>query len=193
MPEDHTSRIVRAHVGAAMAAAGIPVAGLDVVAVTAVQVALVRRLAHRFDVPYDALRGRAAVLALTGATLARVGGRLGASALKVVPGAGWLLGGAAQAALSGASTWALGRVYREHFEARGSLEGADVDRLRARYRESLRRGREVARALRRQAAFDDAPGDEREAARTRLAGLRRAGILTQEEYERLLAPLPDEA
>lgn len=189
VPPDHTSEIVTSYVGAAMLAASIPVPGVDVAAVTAVQIALVRRLARRYDVPYDALRGRAAVLSLVGASLARVG----ASAVKGLPGAGWLLGSAAQAVLSGGSTWALGRVYREHFEACGSLDDVDVERLRERYREALRRGRDVARALRRQAAFDEAAVDERADSLARLARLRRAGILTQDEYERLVRPLPGEA
>lgn len=188
MRSDHSTDLILKHVGAAMAAAATPVPWVDIAAVTAIQIALVRRLARRYGVEYDVVRGRAAVLAVAGASLARVG----ASAVKSIPGGGWLLGSATQAALSGASTYALGEVYRDHFERSGVQGEVDAGELRARYREALQRGRKVARTLRR-AMRDAAPEpDERQATRARLERLRRTGVLTQEEFERLVEPLdPD--
>ncbi len=165
----------------AMAAAVTPVPGADIAAVSAVQFALVRRLAADADVAWDAVRGRAVVIAVAGASLARVG----ASVVKAVPGAGWVAGSAAQVALSGASTWAVGTVFREHFRRHGTLDDVDVDTLRARYREALARGRAVARAMRRTMRHDPAV-DEETARLARLQGLRRTGALTEEEFERLV-------
>jgi uncharacterized protein (DUF697 family) len=177
MPINDTTELILKHVGAAMAAAATPVPLVDIAAVAVIQVALVRRLARRFGVEYDA--GRAAVLALAGASLARVG----ATAVKSLPGSGWLLGSAAQAALSGASTYALGEVYREYFARSGTLDALDGEALSTSYRETVERGREVVRRSTREEAV--AP-DEHRATRERLERLRRTGVLTQAEFDRLV-------
>ena len=186
---DQTEEIISRHVGYAMAAAAVPVPLADVAAVTLVQLDLVRQLADRYGVEVDWSSGRAAVLALAGAGLARVG----ASLIKVLPGAGWLVGAATQVALSGGATWALGQVYRQHFEARGTLDDLDVEVLRERYRAYVARGVEIARELgsRARGDDDDAPVEEAVESLERLARLRRAGILTEEQYRRLAEPLLD--
>ena len=181
-PISHSEDIIINHVGVAMAAAVIPIPLADVAAVTWVQLDLVRKPAERYGVDYDPLRGRAAVLSLAGAGIAR----LGASLVKSIPGVGSLLGGATQVALSGASTYALGEVYKEHFETRGSLEDVDFDALRERYRAAVERGREIARTLHETISDDepDAVADTLE----RLARLRRSGILTDDEFAKLTEP-----
>ena len=114
----------------------------------------------------------------------------GGSLVKAVPGGGWLVGGATQLALAGATTFALGQVYREHFEADGSLEAPDFESLRERYEAYVERGRELARNLRRDVVFDDEidPGVE---AQERLRRLWQSGILTESEYRTLVAGLPE--
>ena len=183
---DVSDRLITQHVGLAMGAAAIPIPIADLAAVTLVQIDLVQRLADRYAVDFDRARARAAVLALAGATFAR----LGASLVKALPGAGWLLGASTHAALAGATTYALGHVYREHFETRGSLEGPDAEALRARYEAYVRRGRELARELRERVYFDDEVDEEMERL-SRLSRLRRAGVLTEEEFRRLVEPLID--
>jgi uncharacterized protein (DUF697 family) len=180
-PLDLTDRLIAEHVGMAMGAAAIPIPLADLAAVTLVQIDLVQKLAQRFEVEADRRRVREAVMALAGASFAR----LGASAVKSLPVAGWWLGGATHAALAGATTWALGRLYREQFESRGSLEASDPDALRARFDAHLERARSLARELREHVSFDD-PVDERAEDLERLLRLRRAGILRDDEYRRLV-------
>jgi hypothetical protein len=149
---------------------------------------MIGALAERFGVDVDRERARAAVLSIAGATLAR----LGASLVKSVPGGGWLVGGATQVLLSGASTWALGQVYCQHFASDGTLEEIDFDVLRARYRAAVERGMEIARRLRDGAGFEVVGEEEADEALERIARLRRAGVITPEEYRRLVEPLADE-
>jgi uncharacterized protein (DUF697 family) len=187
MPINDATELILKHVGAAMVAAAIPVPLVDIAAVAVIQVALVRRLARRYGVEYDVARSRAAVLAVAGASLARVG----ASVVKSLPGGGWLLGSATQAALSGASTYALGEVYRDHFARGGTLDALDGETLRTRYREAVERGQEVARTLRRSMRDEAVAPDEHRAIRERLERLRSTGVLTQAEFERLVEPEPE--
>ena len=105
-----TDEIIKNHIIYSMAAGLIPVPIADIAAVTAIQVAMVKQLASLYAVTYSENSGKALISALTGSTLARVG----ASAVKALPGVGTLIGNAGQAALAGISTYALGRIYREH-------------------------------------------------------------------------------
>ena len=81
---------------------------------------------------------------LAGASLPRAG----ASAVKAIPGAGWLVGALAQVALSGATTYALGNVFRRHFEENGDLHELEAERVRGDYERDLMRGRRTIREIR---------------------------------------------
>ena len=179
-------QLISRHVGFAMGAAAVPLPLVDIAAVTAVQIALTEQLARRYRVAADPARLRAAALALAGATAARIG----ASAVKGLPGVGFWLGGAAQMSLAGAATYALGHALRDHFEASGSLSGPDLGSLQERYAAYVERARELVREL-RGVRFDDEI-DERVESLERLSRLRRAGVLTEAEYLRLVEPLSDE-
>jgi uncharacterized protein (DUF697 family) len=179
-PEEIDPLIAR-HVGLAMGAAALPVPLADIAAVTAVQIALAERLARSYGVRAERARLRAAALALAGATFARAG----ASALKGLPGIGSWLGGAAQVSLAGAATWALGQALREHFELHGSLGEADRASLEARYASHALRARKLVREL-RDVRFEPEL-DESAESLARWSRLRRAGVLTEGEYQRLIA------
>lgn len=172
--------IIQSHVGYAMAAAAIPVPLADIAAVTLVQLDMVKALSAVYSTDYDESRGNAILVSLAGASLAR----LGASAFKVIPVAGTLLGAAAQITLSGASTYAAGQVFRGVFEDSGALEGVDAEALRRRYEAYVEKGREIARSL-RDSASDSEPDEDHEANTERLDRLRRAGVITNEEFDRL--------
>lgn len=174
--------LIKEHVACAMAASAIPIPLIDVGAVAGVQLDLVKSLAHHHDVKHDDDAGKALVSALVGASLARYG----ASALKTLPGIGSLVGGVAQAVLSGASTWALGHAFSRHFEGVDTMAGMPVEELRRAYETSLDRGRKIAEALweRMQPASHervDAVADTLE----RLVRLRDAGILSRDEFQLL--------
>ena len=154
--------IIRSHVVFSMAAATTPVPIADVAAVTAVQLEMIRNLAARYGSSWNAERVKAVVVSLAGASAAR----MGASALKSIPIAGTLVGGAAQAVLSGASTYAVGQVFRRHFERSGDPGDLDAGDLRARYRAYVARGRRVAQELGRSPGGsadhrNEPPGPER--------------------------------
>jgi uncharacterized protein (DUF697 family) len=176
---DSVDPLIARHVGLAMGAAALPVPIADVAAVTAVQVAMAERLARYYGVGAERARLRAVALALAGATMARVG----ASALKGLPGIGSWLGAAAQVGLAGTATWALGQALREHFEERGGLAEADRASLEERYAAHVVRAHALMREL-RGVRFDDEI-DARVGSLERWSRLRRAGVLTEQEYRRL--------
>jgi uncharacterized protein (DUF697 family) len=178
--------IITNHVGYAMAAAAIPVPLADIAAVTLVQLDMVKALSAEFEVDYDESRGNALLVALAGASAAR----LGASVFKVIPVAGSLIGAAAQIVLSGASTYAVGQVFRGIYAGSGTLASVDTDSLRDRYEEYVAKGRWLAHSLRDSVTREESQ-DEISESLERLDRLRRAGVITDQEFERLSSPLID--
>lgn len=185
-PAIEAETIISHHVGYAMAAAAIPVPLADIAAVTLVQLDMVKALSAEFEVDYDQNSGNALLASLVGASAAR----LGASVFKAIPVAGSLIGAAAQIALSGASTYAVGQVFSGIYADSGRLANVDTDLLRDRYDEYVTKGRRLARTL-RDAVTREESLDAISASLERLDRLRRAGVITHEEFDRLSSPLTD--
>ncbi|MBK8566107.1 MAG: DUF697 domain-containing protein [Saprospiraceae bacterium] len=145
--EKHAETIVRNHVLFSMGAGAIPVPVADVLAVSASQLDMIRQLCKVYDLDFAETQGKAIVSALTASTLARIGA---ASLGKLIPGIGSIVSGVANAAMAGASTYALGQVFKSHFDTGGTILDFDPDRLKKRYKEQFEKGKKVAEELRKQ-------------------------------------------
>lgn len=109
----------------------IPVPLIDLVAVTGVQLKMLRRLAKSYGVDYDESSGKSLIGALLGAVIpAKLGyGGVG-SLFKAVPGIGSLLGIAVVPVFNYASTVAIGRVFQKHFASGGTLLDFDASAMK---------------------------------------------------------------
>jgi len=138
--ERRADELIQSHIAGAAAAAAIPIPLVDLVAVTAVQLSMVRKLARLYGGRVDVDAPGAVALGLFGALLPRVA----ASALKILPGIGTIGGAVAQCAFSGATTWALAQSFRDRLgPARLDPDGqahSDVSRSLARAHRLRRRG-----------------------------------------------------
>ena len=137
---ESAASIIKNHMIWSMGAGFIPVPIADLFAVSAIQLDMIRQLCKVYDIDFKQTEGKAMITALTGSGLAR----LGARAVKFIPGVGSILGGVTMAALSGASTYALGEVFKKHFETGGTFLDFDPERLRKYYNEKFEKGKEVA-------------------------------------------------
>ncbi len=135
--------IIKNHMIWSMGAGLIPVPIADFFAVSAIQLDMVRQLAKLHDIDFSETAGKASITALTGSGLAR----LGARAVKFIPGVGSVLGGITMAVLSGASTYALGEVFKKHFETGGTFLDFDPGRLKKFYDEKFEKGKEIAKEI----------------------------------------------
>lgn len=124
------------------AAAGlINVPLIDVAAVTGVQLKMVAELAKLYDIPFSRDRAKAVVGAVVGAmtpvflsgTVMSVLGPV----FSVLPGLGAVVGVLATPTLNAASTYALGRVFVQHFESGGTFLDLDPETVRGHYRQEL--------------------------------------------------------
>lgn len=132
--------IIKKHVLFAMGTSLIPVPVIDIVAVTGVQLDMVKQLGILYDQDYRGSIGKSTITALAGNTLSRIG----ASALKSIPLVGTLLGGVTMSVLAGASTLAVGEVMVQHFEAGGTFLDFDADDWRAYYEAQYEHAKERA-------------------------------------------------
>ena len=181
----HANTIIRNHMIWSMGAGFIPVPIADFFAVTAIQLDMIRQLSRLYEVDFKETSGKAIITSLTGASVARMGSR----ALKFIPGVGTILGGVTLAVLSGASTYAIGEVFRVHFDSGGTFLDFDVTRLKRMYNEKFEKGKEVAEDLRKQ---QESQAKKAKVAETdpveklkELAQLKADGVLSDEEFEKM--------
>lgn len=133
---------VNRHMLAALAVGLVPLPWLDLAALTGLQINLARSLAGIYGVEFSGELGRSAVGALLGGSIpVSLSANLGRLA-KGIPGIGWAVGGASTAVLGAASTYALGRVFAQHFESGSTLLTFDPEKVRAYYAQQYEKGKE---------------------------------------------------
>lgn len=142
------SRLARAeeatnnHVALAMSAGFVPLPILDLVAVSGVQLNLLRELGDLYGVPFTENRVKSLVTSLLGGigstslAVASVG-----SVAKVVPGLGPALGMVTLPVIAGAVTYAVGKVFTQHFESGGTFLTFDSLDARSGFQREFEKGK----------------------------------------------------
>ncbi|MBP7643994.1 MAG: SHOCT domain-containing protein, partial [Saprospiraceae bacterium] len=137
-------------------------------------------LSKLYEVDFKQTEGKAIITSLTTSGLAR----LGARAIKFIPGVGSVLGGITLAVLSGASSYALGEAFKKHFETGGTFLDFDPMRLKKYYDEKFEKGKEVAKEIQKQQSKKEKAVDTSNTIDKlkELADMKASGILSEEEF-----------
>ncbi len=179
--ENKIESIIKEHVMYAMTAGAIPVPVADFVAVSAIQLDMIKQIAEAHGADYDANRGKSLASSLMGTAVSRIG----SSIIKAIPGVGTLAGIGSQVILSGASTYAMGKILDSHLAGRGTLDNFTLDGMKSQYKDLLKSGKEYAKNMKKKSSIDDVK-DTIE----KLRELKDSGAITEEEFtsakERLL-------
>lgn len=145
-----SDQIIRRHMCFSMATGIIPFPLIDLVAVTAIQLEMLRDLAGLYGVDFNKELSKSLAGALIGSTVPIYGSRviLGSShlmmsALKGLPGIGLLVGMGAQTVLAGASTYAVGRIFDHHFSTKGTFEDFNIKERKEKYIEYFNIGKKI--------------------------------------------------
>ena len=179
----NANSVIKNHMIWSMGAGFIPVPIADLFAVSAIQLDMIRQLCKVYDISFKETEGKAIITALTGSGLAR----LGARAIKFIPGVGSILGGVTLAILSGASSYAIGEVFKKHFETGGTFLDFDPSRLKKYYNEKFEKGK----ALAKQMQDENVTKQEEISSLTmvekvkELAKLKEQGLITDEEFVKM--------
>nr|WP_294549440.1 DUF697 domain-containing protein [uncultured Rhodopila sp.] len=116
----------------------VPVPWVDLPLLTGIQLKMLHSLARLYEIEFSTQRGKSIIGSLVGASISTgVAGYL----IPMIPGVGTLLGGVSTAVLGGASTYAVGKVFIQHFDSGGTLLTFDPDKMRDYYTEHFAAGR----------------------------------------------------
>lgn len=137
--------LIKSYVIASVGASIVPVPLFDIAAVVGIQLRMIQKLSQLYGHSFSERTGKNILTALVGGTLGYGAGyAVAASAFKVIPGIGWMVGVASLPLVAGGSTYAVGRTLVRHFEDGGSMLDFNADKMRAYYREQFEKGKEVA-------------------------------------------------
>jgi uncharacterized protein (DUF697 family) len=146
--DEQADGIIRSHMNYAMMGSAIPIPLLDLTALTAVQLDMIKKLAQVYVVPFDARASRSFLMSLASAMTGRWLARFGAASIaKLIPGVGFLAGGAASALLNGAFTYAVGTAIQRHFAKGQPIDELDVRSIKDELVHLVETGRERAAAM----------------------------------------------
>jgi uncharacterized protein (DUF697 family) len=129
--------------GAVGAAALIPFILVDMLAVSAVQLKMVAAISKIYGVPFEANRGKAVIGSLVGSLVPSGVAEVAIVIWKTTPLIN-LFGGAAMALVTGASTWALGKVFIQHFESGGTFLDLNPHKVREYFKAQFEEGKNMA-------------------------------------------------
>jgi uncharacterized protein (DUF697 family) len=103
------------------AAGLVPLPLLDIVAVGGLQLQMLRRLSQLYGVPFASNRGKSIIASLMGSMIPATSGMGVASALKAIPVIGTAAGTLTMSGVSAGATYAIGKVFIQHFASGGTL------------------------------------------------------------------------
>lgn len=118
---DFASKLVDRFAVWAGVAGLIPIPVADIAAVGGLQLQMLHRISQVYKVPFSANTGKALIAALVG-TIVPASSTLGAaSLLKSVPVVGTAISALVMPALASGATYAIGKVFIQHFASGGTL------------------------------------------------------------------------
>lgn len=100
---------------------------LSGVALAGIQLRMLKKISQVYGIEFSKELGKALIGTLVGSSLAP------GLAIGLIPVVGQVVGAASMVVLGGASTYALGKVFIQHFESGGTLLTFDPDKMRAYY------------------------------------------------------------
>ena len=123
----------------------IPIPFIDTIGLIGVQRLMIYKLSKVYEIPYSKELAKIWISTLmSGLTASAVSPLLG-SAVKLIPGIGTLAGGTTMAVLGSSSTYAIGKVFQQHFEKGGTLDNFDPETAKQTLHQELEKGIELSK------------------------------------------------
>jgi len=136
--------IIRKRVYASVGAGFVPIPIFDLLALSGIQIEMVAKLSTLYGVPFKKDIVKTAISALVGGILPVAAAPMIASFLKMIPVIGYTTSVVTLSAAGGASTYAIGKVFVQHFESGGTLLNFNADKVKEYYQEKFKEGEQVA-------------------------------------------------
>ncbi|MBF0118371.1 MAG: DUF697 domain-containing protein [Desulfobacterales bacterium] len=144
-----SNQIVKNHVIGAMAVGLIPLPFVDLVALTGVQINMLKKLSQIYDIPFHQDRVKNILASLIGGGVAVTFSGALSSLLKIIPVIGQTTGALAMPVIAGATTYAVGMVFIQHFESGGTFLNFNAEAVKGYYEAMFKEGQNVASNLKK--------------------------------------------
>lgn len=145
--EKRLETLAKNHILAAMGVGLIPLPLVDVVALMGVQLDMIKKISAEYDVPFKQDRGKSIVTSLVGGLFSMGIGLTLASLIKCIPLIGLTTGAVTMPVISGATTYAIYKVFVQHFESGGTILDLDASKVKTYFSEQFTKGKKVAADL----------------------------------------------
>ncbi len=141
--KEETDKIIRHNIYWAMGLGLVPTPVFDLAAITGVQMKMLYEFSKLYQVPFSKNIVKSVVASLIGGvghvTLAKA---ISGSLLKLIPGVSYLITTATLPAVAGAITYAVGKVFVQHFESGGTFLDFDPAKVKKYFAELFKQGQE---------------------------------------------------
>ncbi|KPA15982.1 GTPase domain-containing protein [Candidatus Magnetomorum sp. HK-1] len=137
-------KVIRNHVHTAVAISLLPTPLFDLVALTGVQINLVRKIAKKYNIPFMEDKVKNIISSLIGGSLPLAIAFPVISLVKAIPVLGQSLAVVSLPAIAGATTYAVGKVFIRHFSAGGTFLTLDPSKVKGYYQDMFKEGKLVA-------------------------------------------------
>ena len=147
---------------ASMGVSLIPMPIVDLFLVTGVQLKMLHSLAKLYNVPFKKDVGKSLIASLLGGavpstsalgvTTAATTATATASITKAIPGIGTVAGVATMSVLAGAATYAICKVFIQHFESGGTFLDFDPESVREYFSDLFKEGKQVVNDIKETAS-----------------------------------------
>ena len=142
--QERLDKLAKNHILASMGVGLVPVPLIDMVALMGVQLDLIRKLSSEYEVPFKQDAGKSIITSLMGGFLPVALGGAFASLVKFVPLIGQTTGAVTMPVISGASTYAIYKVFVQHFELGGTFLDLNPAKVKTYFAEQFTKGKKVA-------------------------------------------------
>ncbi len=157
--DDKAINTIHQYMAGAMVAGIVPIPWVDLAATTGIQLKMLHSLSRIYDVEFKSNIGKSAISSLLGSSAAVASSApLAASISKLIPVIGHVGSSATLILLNGASTYAVGKVFQQHFASGGTFLSFDPEKVRGYFSEQYEKGKIVVSNLRgKEEAAPEAP------------------------------------
>lgn len=145
--EARLEALAKNHVLASMGVGLIPLPLVDLVALMGIQLDMIKKLALEYDIPFRQEMGKSIVTSLMGGFLPTAFGGTLASMIKMLPLIGQTTSAITMPVISGAATYAVHKVFVQHFESGGTFLDMDPAKVRTYFAEQFKKGKTYATTL----------------------------------------------
>jgi uncharacterized protein (DUF697 family) len=145
--EKRLEKLSKNHVLASMGVGLIPLPLVDMVALVGIQLDMIRKLAAEYNIPFRQDMGKSIITSLMGGFLPMTLGCGIASMIKFIPLIGQTTGAVAMPVMTGASTYAIYKVFVQHFESGGTFLDLDPAKVKSYFSEQFSKGKKFVADL----------------------------------------------